>query len=656
MAPTLITTYTVNSNGSNNTTLSTPNFAPAANEFIVVSVTTYDSGSTVSGVSATANAPTFTARYSAAPASNGATYLWTTRITPALPVMMAIRATASGTAGYRQMVVSRWATATVNPSPAVGSASSSTTVSATVSTVGTNSVVVWASADWNGISPSGVAYRSGANALGAPYTAAEEFTGYSGYQTAASAGSQTFGLSAPTGQKAHLAAIELVTWTPIAATFAAQGSLNPNPTMQATLTGTGQLKVLNAAPPMVTFGRGKLTASPAVIRQALATLAGGGGLSLGGVPERAGATVLAGASALLAGLTRAHLVEAHLGATGALVIAGGLDTLTGPVTTAENVVGYFALRDLGLLTGDASYTQAADAIKASLRVNHWADRTQRFARGIGDESGSLMATALGGLFLTATGEHQRARAQIRHLRHYRVKNRSINGFHVDGPSGLQGYKPLGDGSLTTVGSTAGPAGPLVIDQAGSWLALLFASRFGEPIGEDIRSLARWRYNDDNSSFLYGAQWLRYSADSSALRARPYLGSAAWAYLLSQGAVGLLGPDPVALPVVISASLASSYDYGLRRLVLTAAWTRNTAPCAAYELVLESTTNNGSTWSQAQNTVRDSIERARVGNGYRYVWKLRMPANSATRYRVRVRLRNARFGSWVTSSTVVLPSV
>jgi hypothetical protein len=345
---------------------------------------------------------------------------------------------------------------------------------------------------------------------------------------------------------------------------------------------------------------------------------------------------------------------------GALGTAGSATALTGPVLTTENAVAYFALRDLALATGDTSYASTAVGIRDSLLRNHWSTATRRFARGIGDGTGSLRATVYGGLFLLAVGERGKARDVVRHLRHYRLKGAQIDAFHVDGPADLIGYRPYGDGYLVEQGTP--PNGPQVIDQAGSWAAALLKARYGEPIGEDVRSLARWRFNHDDSSYLFGSQWLNYSTDSSpgdstTLRARPYLGSAAWAYLLARGAQDLLTPDPLPVPAPTGLVFAARYDYAARRMVLTGTWGRDfTVPCAAYEAVLEQSTNSGVSWSQTLPTSRNSIERARSGSGYRFVWTLRMPSNLGTRYRMRLRLRNARFGAWVTSGQVSPPTI
>jgi hypothetical protein len=643
----LVQAYVVNSSGDNNNPLVTPAFTPVAGERIVITIVTDDFDCNISGISGSANGLTYTSRYShSATEELGSAYLWTTVVT-GTPASMTITATCSGATGRRQMVVSRWSDVTIAASPAVGFARESTTTSASITTTGTNSIVVWASGDWDATNPGTPTYRSGAIPLGSVYYVSEELTAYSGYQVAATPGAKTFGISSPSGQWSHLVGIELLAAATSAAALSGSGSLLAEPSIPNIVASVMQ-------------GTGKLTAVATKVRFAAASLVGTGDLDTSGYGEKAAAATLASTGSLIAAATPARLATAALAGVGSLVVGAGSAAFTGPANSPENFVGYFALRDLGLATGDTTYTAAAAALKTSLLRDHWVTEAPRATRGVGDTAGSLHAQVLAGLFLLAVGERGRARDVVRHLRHYRVKDAEVDAFHVEGPDRLIGYRPVGDAYLSPSQSGDGPE---VIDQAGSWLAVLFKYRFGEPVGDDVRSLQKWRYNDDDSSYLYGAQWLNYSTDSEvgdavAVRARPYLGSAAWAYLLSTGAQDLLAPDPLPAPDPSGLTLASRYDYQARRVVLTGGFSRNSAvACAAYEASLEFSINNGSTWANVSgSTQRDSIERARSGAGYKLEWRFRMPSNTATRYRMKLRLRNASFGSWVTSSAVTLPSI
>jgi len=110
------------------------------------------------------------------------------------------------------MLVERWANAKVAGSPAVYSGSGSGTgPSGTVTTVAANSVVSWCCGDYDhdgGQHPPGSkTYR------GTPteeqYWLPGDCVGYFAWQTAASAGAQTIGLSAPTNQSWQMVGIEV---------------------------------------------------------------------------------------------------------------------------------------------------------------------------------------------------------------------------------------------------------------------------------------------------------------------------------------------------------------------------------------------------------------------------------------------------------------
>ena len=113
----------------------------------------------------------------------------------------------------------------------------------------------------------------------------------------------------------------------------------------------------------------------------------------------------------------------------------------GWASTEHNIDAYFFLRDLGTLTGDDTYTTAADLIRNGLR-SLWSEEEGQFYRGI-RETGAL-DTALpldcatwGAMFLVATGDDEKAR---RCLETAEMKFASEH-------DGLSGYKPYHSGPI-----------------------------------------------------------------------------------------------------------------------------------------------------------------------------------------------------------------
>jgi hypothetical protein len=351
---------------------------------------------------------------------------------------------------------------------------------------------------------------------------------------------------------------------------------------------------------------------------------------------------------------------------GTQLAGGSIPTAPGQSTalTADNALAYTVLRDLATATGTTSYLTAANKIRDSLLANHWITATQRFGRGIADDREDLAADTYGGLFLLAIGDRVRARATIRHLKRFRVKNGQISAPHYSGTTGLIGYKPYAE-----LGSTPYVNPPAVIDQPGSWLAVLFKMRFGEPVGDDVLALMRWQATviyGPNAGGLYGAQFLHYTTTVTSggysLYARPNLHAAAWAYILTRGGRSLMGLDPLPAPSPTGLALAATFDRNAYRIVFRYAWTLSSnLKASAFEAVPEVSVNGGTTWAPASSgTISGTLENSRdaaVGtNGFSASWSVPVPSNTSSIYRVRLRLRNAAFGPWTTSPTVSLPAI
>lgn len=183
--------------------LTTASFTPPLNSVIIVKVTSADAAQTHTSVTGV----TFTSRGSVG--TSGATSrgsLWT-----AIGAGSAVTVTAAfgGTAFPRGLVVEVYTGAQLAASPAVSNiVGGSGAPTNTLTTVAANSVVSWVNADWQAIDGTSRTYRSSATET-AYHRLVGQWTHYTARQAAASAGSQTYGLTAPIGQTYTMVAIEI---------------------------------------------------------------------------------------------------------------------------------------------------------------------------------------------------------------------------------------------------------------------------------------------------------------------------------------------------------------------------------------------------------------------------------------------------------------
>src|SRR5581483_10943746 len=191
-------------------TLVTPSFTPSTGEVIVVKAQTWDKGTTSGTPSG--GSLTYTRQVTIAPAVFATYGTIFTAVVGGSPGSMTVTLSAPSAVSYHSMCVERWSGAQLAATPATASAnySSASAPSATITTAANNSVVSWLNGDDQNISPSTAAYLSSATNDGlADGSGAANSVQYYAWQNAATAGSQTFGLSAPGGQKWVMAAIEI---------------------------------------------------------------------------------------------------------------------------------------------------------------------------------------------------------------------------------------------------------------------------------------------------------------------------------------------------------------------------------------------------------------------------------------------------------------
>jgi hypothetical protein len=213
VAPTLVTTpYNVNSvlTGSGDTaTLTTASFTPSNGEVIVAKGQTWGSGPTLGAP--TGGSQTYTQRLLVNPGGFAIWGVIYTAVISGSPGSMTISMTVSATCAH-SMVVERWSAAQLAATPATATASysSASLPSMTITTAANGSIVSVLNGDEQSIAPGTPGYSSSGTqdglANGAPSGNSVQ---YYWYQSAPTAGSQTVGMTAPSGQKWSMGAVEI---------------------------------------------------------------------------------------------------------------------------------------------------------------------------------------------------------------------------------------------------------------------------------------------------------------------------------------------------------------------------------------------------------------------------------------------------------------
>lgn len=205
--PALSYSENVNSVAAGSATLTTASFSVAAGDVIVVKCAVEDSGWFF-------NLPTDTL---------GSTYTWWVLDNTASRTFTAIAAavvasttsmtvSAAPNAGWHSMTVEQWTAAVLASTPVTSADLGSGAPSGVLATTAPGSAVSWLCGDWNANSPSGRTYDSSSAVPvedGLHNVSPSNYVAYYAYQSAASAGPQTLGLSAPGSQQFSLLGIEI---------------------------------------------------------------------------------------------------------------------------------------------------------------------------------------------------------------------------------------------------------------------------------------------------------------------------------------------------------------------------------------------------------------------------------------------------------------
>jgi hypothetical protein len=206
------------SSGADNTnTLTTSSFTPGDGEVLVVKMAT-SHPTNVMGAPTGGSLTWGSALVTRAPGGfRGSVAIYAVKIGTS-PGSMTVAATPTGSC-WHSMTVKRLTAADLAGTPATGANDSNTgAANASLTSTGVNSYIEWVASDVQSVDPASRAYLGSATEDGLmdAHTSSNGVH-YPAYQTAAAPGTQTFGLSAPTGMQYVIAGIEVldvpVTWT-----------------------------------------------------------------------------------------------------------------------------------------------------------------------------------------------------------------------------------------------------------------------------------------------------------------------------------------------------------------------------------------------------------------------------------------------------------
>jgi hypothetical protein len=212
--PSLASYVSVNSPAADNTTLTTSSFTPTAGDILVVKAAKENSASLTYGPPTDTQSNTYTLRASHSGTNQAPVWIWTA--VAGSSVSMTVSMTSSGASGwFRSFLVEDWTRAALDATPVTNSTTNGTGAPlATLTTTQNNSAVTWVNADFAAVSPSGRVYNTSA---AVPIeedvhdkSSATNYVAYYASQSAASPGSQTFGLTSPTGQTWSMVGIEIL--------------------------------------------------------------------------------------------------------------------------------------------------------------------------------------------------------------------------------------------------------------------------------------------------------------------------------------------------------------------------------------------------------------------------------------------------------------
>ncbi len=113
----------------------------------------------------------------------------------------------------------------------------------------------------------------------------------------------------------------------------------------------------------------------------------------------------------------------------------------GWVSAEHNIDIYFFLRDLGRMTGDSRYLEAANLQRENIK-NMWNDQKGRLGQGINDDSDALDAASWGAMYWIAVGDLEKAKRSLQYAdtAYYNTVTVS-NTIAISPELTISGYKP-----------------------------------------------------------------------------------------------------------------------------------------------------------------------------------------------------------------------
>lgn len=208
MALTLAGSFYVQISPQGTSTLTTASFAPANGDVLVIKMGTWDTGSPLGAP--TGGSQSFTSRVINAPGGFNQWCAIYTATVSGSPGSMTVSSTPS--VSLRGSLLAEWWTgAQLAASPVTHSANGSGAAAGTLTPAGgATSVISWTAGDVNSVDPATRAFLGSGTGDGLR----DDHVGsngvdYYGYQSSTGSGSQSYGLSAPTGMGYVIAGIEV---------------------------------------------------------------------------------------------------------------------------------------------------------------------------------------------------------------------------------------------------------------------------------------------------------------------------------------------------------------------------------------------------------------------------------------------------------------
>lgn len=224
--PKLWGSYEVTSVTSATTSLTSPSFSPADGEVLVAKASTAGAACVPSVATASAG-PSFASQAQSGTSGSQGQSRLCTAVVSGTPGSITLTQPFTGTGFVRGVVFERWRDAQLAGTPAVAQAAAATPTadSTTLTTVAANSVVSYVNTDWNAVAPGAYAYRSAHTVeTGLFDVTTTDVASYWVYQHAPTTGSQTLGMTAPTGQNWSIAGIEIQYKAPVTTPVASAGA------------------------------------------------------------------------------------------------------------------------------------------------------------------------------------------------------------------------------------------------------------------------------------------------------------------------------------------------------------------------------------------------------------------------------------------------